>query len=64
VLGTGAEAAAPAAGAATDLLGAYRQVLDRYAALNAQGLLGPRDLEQWQQLATIAQQLAAQSGLA
>jgi hypothetical protein len=64
VLATGDLTGAAAADPRAQLLAAYRQVLDQYAALNAQGLLGPVDLAQWQQYATAAQQLAAGGGLA
>jgi hypothetical protein len=64
VLATGAGAAAMGYGGAdaSQLLAAYRQVLDQYARLNAAGLLGPADLAMWQQCATAAQQLAAGTG--
>lgn len=40
-------------------LAAYRQALEQFAELQAQGLLGPADIELWQQYATAAQELAA-----
>jgi hypothetical protein len=56
VLATGASAAG--GGDPGQQLGAYKQVLDQFSRLHAQGLLGPADMDLWQQYATAAQQLA------
>jgi hypothetical protein len=61
VLATGADAGA--AGAGSQQLQAYRAVLGWYSRMHEQGLLGPVDLQTWQQYATAAQALAAAEGL-
>lgn len=61
VLGTSAAAAAEGGGGQ---LAEYRQVLEQYEQLDAQGLLGPADRAQWQEYATAAQQLAEGLGRA
>jgi hypothetical protein len=45
------------AGDAEQQLTAYREALERFAGLHAQGLLGPADMALWQEYATAAQQL-------
>ena len=62
VLATGAEAGAAAGGAGSPL-DAYRSVLGWYSRMHEQGLLGPVDLQTWQQYASAAQALAAGEGL-
>jgi len=69
VLATGADPSGyeglPPAGGEGDAeqLASYQQALANFAELNAQGLLGPEDLDRWQQCAAAAQQLAARLGL-
>jgi hypothetical protein len=57
VLATGV---GPAGGAdaAAQQLASYRQVLNTFAQMQSEGLLGPADLARWQEYATAAQQLA------
>jgi hypothetical protein len=67
-LATGVEAgpppgAAPSPEAGEAALAAYRPILERYAALHAQGLLGPTDLATWQNYADQAQAIATMYGL-
>jgi hypothetical protein len=61
VLATGA---GPVGGAdaAAQQLASYKQVLNTFAQLQSQGLLGPADLARWQEYATAAQQLAGGLG--
>ena len=60
--GYGAAGYYGAGGDPAQQLAAYRQVLDEFARLHAQGLLGPADMARWQQYATAAQQLARGGG--
>lgn len=69
VLATGADPSGyqgltPAGGEGdAEQLAGYQQALANFAELHAQGLLGPEDLDRWQQCATAAQEIAARLGL-